>query len=205
MIKFLFTFLVGGMLFTSASPIGASAQSVWKADKTHSNVDFTVTHLVISEVRGNFKDFDATITSDQADFSDMKLEATIKTASVFTDNDNRDKHLRSNDFFNADSFPAITFKSKSLTRTGKNTYAITGDLTIRDITKPVVLDTKFRGTIVDPWGNTKAGFTATTTVDRFAFGTTWNKTVETGGLVVGKEVEIKLLMEFGKQKAEEKK
>ncbi len=200
MIKSLLTLLIGGMLFTSAN-----AQSVWKVDKSHSNVDFTVIHLVISEVRGNFKDFDATLTSDKPDFSDMKLDATIQTASVFTDNESRDKHLRSNDFFNADSFKTIAFKSTSVKKTGKDRYAITGDLTIRDITKPVVLDTKFRGTIVDPWGNTKAGFSATTKVDRFVFGTTWDKKIETGGLVVGKEVQITLNMELNKQKPEEKK
>lgn len=185
--------------------VAANAQTTWKVDKSHSNIDFTVTHLVVSEVRGSFKDYDVTLTSDKPDFSDMKLEATIKTASIFTDNEARDKHLRSNDFFNADSFPNITFKSTSVKKKGKNTYMISGDLTIRNITKPVVLETKYRGTIVDPWGNTKAGFVATTTIDRFVFGTTWNKTIETGGLVVGKDVNIRLLMEMVKQQAEEKK
>jgi polyisoprenoid-binding protein YceI len=200
MMKSFLSFMVAAVMFSTTS-----AQATWKVDKSHSNVDFTVTHLIVSEVRGSFKEFDATFTSEKPDFSDMKLEATIKTASVFTDNENRDNHLRSNDFFNADSFKTITFKSTSVKKTGKDTYAISGNLTIRDITKPVVLDTKFRGTVVDPWGNTKAGFVATTKIDRFAFGTTWDKKIEAGGLVVGKEVEIKLLMEFGKQKAEEKK
>lgn len=173
-------------------------------DKTHSNVDFTVTHLVVSEVRGNFKEFDATLTSDKPDFSDMKLNATIKTASVFTDNERRDNHLRSNDFFNADSFPNITFKSTSVKKTGNDTYQIRGDLTIRDITKPVVLETRYRGS-VEAFGGTRAAFKATTTVDRFEFGTTWDKKIETGGLVAGKDVEITLRMEFAKQKPEEKK
>jgi polyisoprenoid-binding protein YceI len=199
MMKSLFTFLIGGMFFTTAG-----AQSVWKVDKSHSNVDFTVTHLVISEVRGTFKEFDASLTSDKADFSDMKLNATIKTASVFTDNDRRDNHLRSNDFFNADSFPNITFKSTSVKKTGSDSYQITGDLTIRNITKSVVLETKYRGS-VEAFGGTRAAFKATTTIDRFEFGTTWDKTIETGGLVVGKEVNIALLMEFAKQKPEEKK
>jgi polyisoprenoid-binding protein YceI len=198
--KSLIALLIGGMLFTSAR-----AQSVWKTDKAHSNVDFTVAHLVIAEVRGSFRDFEATLVSDKPDLSDMKLEATIKTASVFTDNEARDKHLRSNDFFNADSFPNIIFKSTSVKKRGKDSYAITGNLTIRDVTKPVVLETIYRGSVVDPWGNTKAGFTATTTIDRFAFGTTWNKTIETGGLVVGKDVNIRLAMQFVRQKPEEKK
>lgn len=194
MIKFLFTFFIGVMLFT-----GAHAQSVWKVDKTTSNVDFTVTHLLVSEVRGSFKDFTATFSSDKPDFSDMKLDATIKTASVFTDNERRDNHLRSNDFFNADSFPNITFKSTSVKKTGSDTYQITGDLTIRNITKPVVLETKYKGT-VEAFGGTRVAFKATTTIDRFDFGTIWDRKMETGGLVVGKEVNITLLMTFVKEK-----
>lgn len=194
MIKFLFAFFIGVMLFTAAH-----AQSVWKVDKTTSNVDFTVTHLLVSEVRGSFKDFTATFSSDKPDFSDMKLDATIKTASVFTDNERRDNHLRSNDFFNADSFPNITFKSTSVKKTGSDTYQITGDLTIRNITKPVVLETKYKGT-VEAFGGTRVAFKATTTIDRFDFGTIWDRKMETGGLVVGKEVNITLLMTFVKEK-----
>lgn len=194
MMKFLLTLLMGGMLVTSAL-----AQTTWRVDKGHSNVDFTITHLLISEVRGSFKEFDATLTSDRSDLSDMKLEATIKTASVFTDNERRDGHLRSNDFFNAEQYPEIKFKSTSVKKTGNDTYAITGDLTIRDITKPVVLETKYRGT-VEAFGGTRAAFKATTTIDRFEFGTTWDKKIETGGLVVGKEVNITLAMVFVKEK-----
>lgn len=176
-----------------------SAQTNWKVDKSHSNVDFTVTHLVISEVRGSFKDFDATFASEKADFTDMKLNATIKTASVFTDNERRDNHLRSNDFFNADSFPNITFKSTSVKKTGNDTYEILGDLTIRNITKPVVLATKYKGS-VEAFGGSRVAFKATTSIDRFEFGTIWDKKIETGGLVVGKEVNITLSMAFVKEK-----
>ena len=176
-----------------------SAQTNWKVDKSHSNVDFTVTHLVISEVRGSFKDFDATFASEKADFTDMKLNATIKTASVFTDNERRDNHLRSIDFFNADSFPNITFKSTSVKKTGNDTYEILGDLTIRNITKPVVLATKYKGA-VEAFGGSRVAFKATTSIDRFEFGTIWDKKIETGGLVVGKEVNITLSMAFVKEK-----
>ncbi len=177
-----------------------TAQTAWKIDKVHSNVDFTVTHLVISEVRGAFKEFDATLSSEKSDFTDMKVEATVKTASIFTDNEKRDGHLKSNDFLNAEKFPDINFKSTAVKKTGSDTYQITGDLTIRDVTKPVVLETKYKGSVKDPWGNTRVAFKATTTIDRFVFGTTWDAKIETGGLVVGKEVDITLLLEFVQQK-----
>jgi polyisoprenoid-binding protein YceI len=175
------------------------AQTVWKLDKTHSNVDFTVTHFVISEVRGTFKEFEATLASEKPDFSDMQVEATIKTASIFTDNEKRDAHLRSNDFLNTEKYPDIKFKSTSVNNTGNDTFEIAGDLTIRDVTKPVVLHTTFKGTI-DAFGGTRAAFKATTTIDRFEFGTTWDKTIESGGRIVGKDVNITLLLEFVKEK-----
>lgn len=177
----------------------ANAQTTWKLDKTHSNVDFTVTHMLISEVRGTFKEFSATLVSDKPDFTDMKVEATIKTASIFTDNERRDMHLRSNDFFNAEKYPEIKFKSTLVKKTGVASYEITGELTIRDITKSVVLDTKYKGS-ADVMGGTRAGFKATTTIDRFEFGTIWDAKTEAGGLVVGKEVNIELRLAFVKQK-----
>jgi polyisoprenoid-binding protein YceI len=181
------------------------AEDLWKADRIHSNVGFTVTHMLVSEVGGKFTDFDASLTAAKDDFSDMKIEATIKTASVSTDNEKRDGHLKSDDFFNAEKYPAITFKSTKVEKTGTDTYKITGDLTIRDITKPVALDTKLKGVMTDSRGNTRAGFKATTTIDRFEFGTKWKAPAGDGGLVVSKEVDITLLFEFVKAKPEEKK
>lgn len=186
-------------LMIAAVAVG-NAQTKWTLDKSHSSVNFTVSHMVFSEVTGLFTDFDATITSTKDDFTDAVIVATIKTASVNTNNERRDNHLRSEDFLNAEKFPELTFKSTKVEKTGTDTYKITGNLTIRDITKPVVLDTKFRGTVQDPWGNTKAAFKATTTINRFEFGTTWNKTIETGGLVAGRDVEITLLLQFTKEK-----
>ena len=179
-------------------------QSTWKADKVHSRVNFTVNHMVISEVTGRFNDFDATLVASKDDFSDAKIEATIKTGTIDTDNEGRDKHLRSDDFFNSEKFPNMTFKSTRIERTGNGTYKITGDLTIRDVTKPVVLETKFNGIVNDPWGNVRAGFKATTTIDRFEFGVKWNKTIESGGLIVGRNVDVTLLFEFNKQNPEGK-
>jgi polyisoprenoid-binding protein YceI len=189
-------------LLAAALLLGASvatAQSVWKTDKSHSNVKFTVSHLVVAEVGGRFTDFDATVTHTKDDLSDMVVEAVIKTASINTDNEQRDTHLRGDDFLNAEKFPDMKFKSTKVEKTGKDTYRITGDLTIRNVTKPVVLDTRFGGVVKDPWGNTKSAFRATTTIDRFAWDVKWNKAIETGGLVVGKDVEITLLFEFAKQ------
>lgn len=183
---------------SSAAPAAPSA--TWKQDRAHSQVQFSVTHLVISEVTGAFKDFDVTLTQDKDDFSGSTLEATIKAASIFTDNDVRDKHLRSEDFFNAEKFPAISFKSTSFEKTGENSYKISGNLTIRDVTKPIVLDAKYQGQITDPWGNQKAGFKATGSINRLDFGVKWNKALEAGGLVVSDKVDLTFLMELEKQK-----
>jgi len=183
---------------------GLSAQAVWKADKVHSKVNFSVSHMVISEVTGDFKDFDATLTSSKDDFSDAVIDATIQMASINTDNDKRDAHLRSDDFFNAEKFPTMTFKSTNIEKTGPGTFKITGNLTMRDVTKPVVLDTKLIGQTKTPWGATAAGFKATTVIDRFEFGTKWNQALETGGLIVGRDVIVTLLFEFDKQEKAQK-
>ena len=142
------------------------------------------------------------ITASKEDLSDAQISATIKTASVNTDSEFRDKHLRSDEFFNADSFPVMTFVSTGVEKAGDR-YKITGNLTMRDITKPVVLDAKYNGQVTSG-GGTKAGFKATTTIDRFEFGTKWNKAIETGGLIVGKNVEITLLLELNKVTGEQK-
>jgi len=175
------------------------AETTWSLDRSHSNVKFTVTHLVIAEVGGRFTDFDVTLTQPNADnFVGASVNAELKTASINTDNESRDKHLRSDDFLNAEKYPLIGFKSKKFEQAGKDAYKIHGDLTIRDVTRPVVLDTRFTGSVKDPSGNTKAGFKATTTIDRFDFGVKWDKTIEDGGLVVSKDIEITLLMELKK-------
>jgi polyisoprenoid-binding protein YceI len=133
------------------------------------------------------------------DFSGSTVEATIKSASVSTDNDTRDKHLRSDDFFNAEKYPSVTFRSTSFEKTGTDTYTIKGDLTIRDVTKPVTLEAKLLGTVTDPRG-TRVGFRATTTINRFDFGVKWDRTLDSGGFVVSKDVEIKITSEMMKQK-----
>lgn len=169
----------------------ALAQVNWKFDKTHSNINFTVTHLVISEVDGSFTDFEGSVTSKAGDdFSDAKVNFSAKVASISTDNEQRDKHLRSDDFFNAEKYPALTFVGKSMKKTGKGKYKLTGDLTIRDVTKQVTLDVEFKGGIKDPWGNYKAGFKIAGSINRFDYNLKWNTLLETGGAVVGKDVKI---------------
>lgn len=166
------------------------AQTTWEVDKSHSKVGFSVTHLVITDVDGDFKEFDATITSTSDDFENTSIDFSANIASIDTDNEKRDGHLKSDDFFNAEQFPKMTFKSKSMTKVEGKNYKLVGDLTIRDITKEVELDVIYNGTVKDPWGNTKAGFSLEGEVNRFDYNLKWDAALETGGLVVGKEVTI---------------
>lgn len=184
--------------FWATMSVGQAA--TFQLDKAHSQVKFSVAHLVIAEVTGGFKEFDVSYSAPTEEFTDASIDATIKTGSIDTGNEGRDKHLRSDDFLNVEKYPDMRFKSTRIEKTGSGTYKITGDLTIRDVTKSVVLDTKYKGSVKDPWGNEKIAFRATATIDRFEFGTKWNKAIEAGGLVVGREVEITLLVQFSKQK-----
>lgn len=176
------------------------AQGTWKVDNSHSNVKFTVTHLVVSEVDGAFKVYSGSINAPKADFADAAITFSVDVNSVNTDNDARDKHLKSDDFFNAEKFPQMTFKSTSFKKVGDKKYVLEGDLTIRDITKKVKFDVTYGGTVKDPWGNTKAGFKAKGTINRFDYNLKWNTLTEAGGAVVGKDVDVTLNLEFGLQK-----
>ena len=189
--------LASAMLFSATAVF---SQTVWKSDLSHSRVDFTVTHLVISEVTGRFTDFDVTLTQGKEDFTGSTIEATIRSKSINTDNERRDNHLRTDDFLNAGKYPELKFKSTSFEKTGDDTYNITGDLTIRDVTKRVVLETKYKGAVKTPWGDERVGFVGTTVINRFDYGVKWNNTIESGGLVAGKEIAITLRLEFVKQK-----
>ncbi len=172
-------------------------EAKWTVDKAHSNVKFTVSHLIVSDVDGSFKIFDGVMEHTKADYSDAKINFTIDVTSINTDNENRDKHLKSDDFFNAEQFPAIKFQSTSFTPIGGNKYKLAGNLTIRDVTKPVVFETTYGGTI-NTGGKTKAGFKAKTTINRFDYNLKWSKATEAGGLVVGKEVDLMVNVELNK-------
>lgn len=182
------------VLFT----LNINAQTKWTIDKAHSKVQFTVTHLIISEVTGHFQIYDGNIETAKEDFSDAKIDFTVDVASINTDNTQRDNHLKSDDFFNAEKFPKMVFKGKSLQKVSGNKYKLTGDLTIRDVTKSVVLDVVYNGSVKDPWGNTKAGFKVTGFLDRFDYNLKWNALMETGGAVVGKTVSIVIDLQLAK-------
>ena len=174
--------------------------SAWKVDATHTTVKFTVTHLTVSEVEGKFKVFNGTIDAPVADFNNAKVNFTVDVNSISTDDENRDKHLKSDDFFNAEKYPAMSFTSTSFKKVKGNIYYMEGKLTIRDVTKPVKFAVLYGGTVKDPWGNIKAGFKATSKISRKAYGLKWNTITEAGGAVVGDEVSMALNLEFAKQK-----
>jgi polyisoprenoid-binding protein YceI len=162
----------------------------WKIDPSHSSVKFKTRYLLISEVEGTFKKFDGTFTSEKADFSDLKTEMSVDVSSINTDNEMRDNHLKSDDFFNAEKFPAMTFKSTGIRPLGKGRFILSGELTIRDVTKKVEVPLTYGGTVKDPWGNTRAGFKATGSVNRKEFKLLWDKKTDAGEAVVGDDVEF---------------
>jgi polyisoprenoid-binding protein YceI len=187
---------------TILSVVSLFAQKAgWALDKAHSSIGFSVSHMVISEVTGNFKDFDISFTSSKEDFSDATVDATIKVASVNTGNERRDGHMKTDDFFNSEKFPLITFKSTSFEKVGENKYNITGNLTIRDVTKKVTFDAVYNGSVKAPWGVTVSSWKATLSVNRFEYGLKWNKAIDTGGLIAGETVKITLNIEVDRPSA----
>ncbi len=190
--------LVAATLFMSTLLF---AQNKWTVDPAHSNVRFTVTHLLISEVEGSFKKFDGTLVSTKPDFTDAAINFTVDVNSINTDNDMRDKHLKSDDFFNGEQYPNMSFKSTGFKQVSGNKYELSGNLTIRDITQPVKFNVTYGGTTKDGYGNTKAGFKATATINRFDYNLKWNGLTAAGGATVGKEVTIDLRLEFAQEKA----
>jgi polyisoprenoid-binding protein YceI len=175
----------------------ALASDTYVFDKNHSTMGFLVSHL-FSKVTGKFTDFSGQISLDEANPEQSTVEVTIKTASVNTSNDMRDQDLKSSNFFDAEKFPEITFKSKSLKRTGQNTADVTGDITLHGVTKEVILKVELLGKGAGPQGTTVSGWDATTTLKRSDFGLTWNKMIE-GTRVVGDDVQVELHVEADKQ------
>lgn len=188
--------LLAGIALTA----GAHAQTTaWTLDKSHSSVNFTITHMVVSEVAGSFKDFSGDVKADKADFSDLSADFTIQIGSISTDNAQRDGHLKSPDFFDAAKFPTATFKSTKVTKVSDKKYTLEGDFTMRGVTKKVKWDVKYNGTVKDPYGNTRAGFKAVTTINRKDYGVSWNKVLDAGGLTLSEEVEITVNLEVTKK------
>ncbi len=161
----------------------------WSIDAAHSSVSFKVSHLGISSVRGEFHTYDAEILMDGTDLSTLSVNATVETTSIDSGNERRDNHLRSDDFFGTDTFPSMTFTSTGVTEVEGNHFHLEGELTIKDVTQPILLEGNFLGTAT-MGDSERAGFEATTTIDRKEFNLSWDRLTEVGGLVVGHEVEI---------------
>jgi len=164
----------------------------WAIDTTHSAVDFSVKHMMISRVKGSFNEFTADVEADVTDLTTAKINFTIDVNSVDTRSTDRDNHLRSGDFFDVEKYPSITFVSTDVKKIGDDEYELTGDVTIKDVTKQETFTVEYEGSGQDPWGNEKVGFTANGKLNRKAYGLTWNQTLETGGVLVGEDIKINL-------------
>ncbi|HMO32897.1 MAG TPA: YceI family protein [Lacibacter sp.] len=172
--------------------------ATYKIDAAHSEILFKVKHLMITTVTGQFKTFDATLTAETENFSDAQVSFTADINSIDTRNEQRDGHLKSDDFFNAEQFPQLSFASAGVTPSGDG-FELTGNLTIRDVTRPVTLKASYNGLMVDPWGQTKVGFEAEGTIKRKEFGLSWDAVTEAGGVVVSDDVKLLLNVQFIKQ------
>lgn len=179
--------------------MSTQAAGKWAIDPSHSEISFKVKHLVVTTLTGKFTTFEGSVESANDDFTDAKISFSADTASVNTNNADRDGHLKSDDFFNAETYPKLSFTSTSFTKNGDSEYKLAGDLTIRDVTKPVELDVEFAGTNVDPWGNTKAGFEINGKIKRKEFGLKWDTITEAGSALVSDEVKLHLNVQLVKQ------
>ena len=187
--------LLTGLLMVA---VAATAQAdQWKVDPVHSSVQFKVSHLVISKVVGEFGEFDATLNFDGKDVGTGNVEMTLKMASISTNNADRDGHLKSPDFFDAEKYPDIIFKSKKVIKGTGDKFQLIGDMTMHGVTKEVTFDCEYHGS-VEMKGTVKSGFTATATINRQTFGVSYSHTLDNGGLAVGNDVEITLELEFNK-------
>jgi polyisoprenoid-binding protein YceI len=166
--------------------------SNWNLDIVHSGINFSVRHMVVSKVRGRFAKFAGNVALDEGDLTRSTVEATIDASSIDTGTAQRDEHLRSADFFDVEHFPQIRFRSTGIEKLGAERYRLTGQLTIRDVSREIALDVEYGGRGKDPWGNERVGFTAKASLDRKDFGLKWNQALETGGVLVSDRVELEL-------------
>lgn len=174
-------------------------KAVWRVDKVHSVIGFTVKHMMISNVKGSFDEFEGTVEADPNDLADASIDVKIEATSINTKKKERDNHLRSADFFDVETYPYLTFEATDIKETSKDRYDVTGDFTIRGTTKSVTFDVMFEGMATDPMsGEEAAGFTGSTVISREDFGLTWNAALETGGVVVGDEVKINIEIQLRK-------
>lgn len=169
------------------------AKSTWSIDPTHSEIGFKVKHMMFTNVSGKFNTFEATIENEDDKFETSKISFSADVNSISTNNTDRDNHLRSADFFDVEKFAKLSFVSTDIVKVDENNFKVSGDFTIKDLTKNITLDAEYSGLMKDPWGNTKAGFALEGKINRKDFGLTWNAALETGGVLVGEDV--KLLIE----------
>jgi polyisoprenoid-binding protein YceI len=174
----------------------------WQIDFAHSHIQFSVRHMMISKVRGRFERFGGTVELDQQNPANSRVEIQIEAASIDTKSNDRDNHLRSPDFFNADQYPYLTFKSTRVEPIDETHGRLIGDLTIRDVTREVVLNVEYAGQVKSPWGTTNAGFSAETKINRKDWGLNWNVALETGGWLVSDEITINIELEVIEQVAQ---
>ncbi|KAA2244609.1 YceI family protein [Chitinophaga agrisoli] len=173
--------------------------TTWKIDAAHSEIQFKVKHLMISTITGNFTSFDSSVQTNGDDFTSAVVSFEANVDSITTKNADRDKHLQAEDFFHAASYPKVTFVSKEVKKVDDANYTVSGDLTVRGVTKPVVLNAEYGGIITDPWGQVKAGFELTGKINRKDYGLSFHAVTEAGGIVVGDEVKLHLAVEYIKQ------
>lgn len=171
----------------------------WGIDTAHSEIQFKVRHMMISTVTGNFNTFEGSLTATNEDLEGAAINFSADINSINTGNEQRDAHLQSDDFFNAESFPKLTFASTNFTKVSEGKYKLTGDLTIREVTKSVILDVDYFGEMVDPYGNTKRGFEINGSISRKTFNLKWNAVTEAGGVVVSDDVKLHLNVQLAKQ------
>jgi polyisoprenoid-binding protein YceI len=176
-----------------------STKTKWTIDPTHSEIVFKVKHLMITNVKGEFRKFAGSINAEGEDFSKALINATIDASSIFTNEDNRDGHLKGADFFDVENYPEITFTGTSFKKVDEENYELKGVLTIKGVSKEVALDVEFGGINKDPWGNEKAGFSITGKINRKDWGLNWNAALETGGVLVSDDVKISAEVQFVKQ------
>ena len=185
--------LFAAAVLTTLAALPLQAES-YKIDPSHSEVGFTIRHMV-SNVRGRFNDFSGTVDMDAKAPQKGSVEFSVKTTSIDTGNADRDKHLRTADFFDVEKYPEITFKSDSVKPAGKDKYNVTGTLTMHGVSKKVTLPVTFNGEGKDPWGNTRAGFETATKLDRKEYGIVWNKAIDNGGVLLGDDVNVSINLE----------
>ena len=187
------------LMFLNVVGLGFGQSTIWKIDPSHSTLGFSIDHLVISETVGEFKDYSVTVKADEKDFSDAKISVMIQSNSIDTEDEKRDEHLRSPEFFDVDKYPQIVFKSDEFRKSSNGDYKLSGTIQMHGVTKKIVLNAKFGGIVKDPWGGTRAGLKIWGVLDRYDFGLKYNSVMEAGGLSIGREVRVDCRVELVKE------